>query len=221
MRRPDLQSRGAFVMIAFAGLAATLGAGVLLADPVIAGLRVFVEPLARLSGLAHAVHADGQGGWLLTKSIPAVIGGAPAMAEATLALDAPTLRLRLRGVPVLVALMLAPPWPSGFWPGGLWRGLATGLACMMVVFILSVLASIYYLGAVAAEQAAGLAPGGAAAGGLLTGGEAAQAGGHMARLVNHVGVYVAPLLAPVLLWAWLKPEGLRFLLGRPAQPQQD
>ena len=209
------ESRGAFPPVAFFWLALTLVLGVFLADPLIGGLRVFVEPLAGLFGLADRIAPDGKGGWLLPRTLT-LDGGASA--NVTLVLDAPTLRLRLRGLPIFVALMLAPPWsPVGATP--LWSRFCTGLVCMVGVFIVSVLVSMHFLGLIAAQQAAGMAQ----TLGASADGPAAQAdGGFFPRLINHVAVFVLPILAPVLLWVWLKPEGLRLLLGRaPLPPAAD
>lgn len=205
------RQRMVFVVVAFGALAAMLGLGVLVADPMAALVRPLVQVLARLLGLASGIVSDGAGGWTIPAAVPAANG---ARIDVTVELEAASLRLMLRGFPIFLALMLAPPW-NGRMAAGLITGLFTGLGALTLVYVLSTLAVINHLMALASAQAADYArtlPAGVA----VAAAPYPPAAMFFAELLNYLAVLVLPLIMPVILWAMVKPEGLRLLLARDA-----
>jgi hypothetical protein len=194
-----------FLLVAAPVAVATLVAGVFLADPLVATARPIVRVLVLLLGLADSVGDHPASGWMLRENwtVPSI--GAETSFD--MQLEDPTLRMMLRGYPVFLALMCAPPWS----PRDLVRTM-TGVGVLYLLFLASIVFVVFNLHVMAkAEIVNQLA--------LRFPAFSNQAVGppswvrSVSGLLASMGYIVIPYLAPAVLWVVLKPEGWRLLAG--------
>jgi len=197
--------RRKFLLVATAVAVATLVAGVFLADPLVAIARPIIRVLVLLLGLADSVGDHPAGGWKLSSAWN--IPGIGAETSFDMQLEDPTLRMMLRGYPVFLALMCAPPWS----PRDLVRTM-TGLGVLYLLLLASIVFVVFNLHVMAkAEIVNQLA--------LRFPAFSNQAVGppswmrSVSGLLASMGYIVIPYLAPAVLWVALKPEGWRLLAG--------
>lgn len=170
------------------------------ADLAAALLRVPAGLVLRLFGLSGEITAASGGGWLVGTRLPTAGGGLydfPVAPE--------VIRRLLLGVPLFVAFMIAPPRP----PRPV-RAAVIGVLVLALLFGLSLTAFVW--GELAPMLNPQLAPSRPIVVQLAApplGGAAAQT----ALIARYLAMSVAPLIAAIVLWAFLNPPGRQALLG--------
>lgn len=208
-----LHPRMQFAIVAVAGLIAFYGLGLFLAGPLIAAMRPVAEMLGQAFGLATSIDATAEG-WRAHTGLHVITGGAADVRTADVVLPSETLHVLMRGAPLFVALMAAPPWTKK-----LAGRIALGLAVLLVVYALSTLAVVLGKRVVLVNHVTD--PMGFPPPDYLVG---AKPYGPFSFFLGSFFYYIAmmiwPIVGPVALWLVLKREAVSLLLRRetPAEP---
>lgn len=171
------------------------------ADLAAAALRPVTGAVFAIFGLSGTIEPLPNAGWSVHTGIPLADG------SGTFALQMGSNETRrfLLTLPIFAALMSAPP----FAPRPV-RAAVIGVLIAFLVFVIAM--TLYVWGNLAAVLNPDLSPDPNAAIRLA----AAPLHPFLAQVSiigRYVGMTIAPLLTPILLWAWLNPPGRIALLG--------
>lgn len=204
-----LSFRGRFTLTAIAALIGAAIIGWSAMDIIAEALRPLVELGLRLLGLAESATIDNTGSWII-RSTQRTLDEGRAF-DITLGRDIHI--YILRSLPIFVALMLAPPYDRSL----TWR-IPAGLLALLGVAALSVIAIVNGYVVVAINHASPVE-------GIpvppfrLDAAPLPELWSTVSFLFYYGALMVLPLIAPVAIWALLKPQALRRLI-RPDADQR-
>jgi len=167
--------------------------------------------LASVFGLATSIDVAPTGEWTIW-SARRIDSGPLLGRNAGIQLSLETFRSIMRGAPLYFALMLAPPRAPR-----LFTKLIVGALILFIVFVLAALAEINLSNAVLVNgQAAPLGTRALPPNFTVTGERYSETAFNAAIYLRYVALFVAPLIAPVALWALQNPAAIA-MLRRPRE----
>ena len=171
------------------------------ADLAATAIRPLTGIVFSIVGLSGTIDPLPNAGWSVHTGIPLADGSGTF----ALQMGSNEVRRLLLTIPIFAALMSAPP----FAPRPI-RALVIGIVVAIVVFVVAM--TLYVWGNLAALLNPDLSPDPASAI-RLAASPLHPLLAQVSIIGRYIGMTVAPLLAPILLWAWLNPLGRVALLG--------
>ena len=204
-----LSFRGRFTLTAIAALIGAAIIGWSAMDIIAEVLRPIVELGLRMLGFAQAAALDESGNW----AIRSVHRTAETGQDFVMTIGSEKHVYVLRSLPIFIALMLAPPYDRN-----LYKGIAIGILALLGIAVLSMIAIVngYVLVAINRESPFTDIP---VPPFTVAAPAAHELWAEISFGMHYAALMVLPLIAPVVIWVWMKPKALRQLM-RPDADQR-